>query len=129
MSAARFWVGALTFIPACLALAAATSIPALVPVVVAGLLAFAVVFALNSALHSYLILAFSKSERVTLDVGFYYMANAAGRLLGTLLSGLSYQVAGVAGCLGMAALMSALSWLAAARLAERHPKSVSPRTD
>ncbi len=129
VSAARLWVGVLTFIPACLALAAALSIPGLVPFVIAGLLAFAVVFALNSALHSYLILAFSKSERVTLDVGFYYMANAAGRLLGTLLSGVSYQVAGVAGCLAMAAVMSALSWLAATRLAGRHPKPASTLSD
>ena len=51
-----------------------------------GLLAFGVVFALNSALHSYLILAFSTADRVTMDVGFYYMSNAAGRLLGTALA-------------------------------------------
>lgn len=117
---ARFWVAALTLIPAGLALAAGLDVPGLVPIVVAGLLAFAVVFAFNSALHSYLILAFSNAERVTLDVGFYYMANAAGRLIGTLMSGLCYQLAGVAGCLAMAAVMSALSWLAAARLADRH---------
>ena len=120
VASARFWVGALTVIPALLALAAVGDLPGLVPLVVAGLLAFAVVFALNSALHSYLILAFSASERVTLDVGFYYMANAAGRLIGTLLSGLCYQLAGIAGCLGMAAMMAALSWLAATRLARRH---------
>ncbi len=118
--AARRWVGVLVFIPACLALAAGLALPGLVTVVVLGLLAFAVVFALNSALHSYLILAFSTSERVTLDVGFYYMANAAGRLLGTLLSGLCYQLAGVTGCLGMAAIMAALSWFAMVRLAQRH---------
>ncbi len=123
VSAARFWVGGLTFIPACLALAAAFAMPGLVPFVIAGLLVFAVVFALNSALHSYLILAFSKSERVTLDVGFYYMANAAGRLLGTLLSGICFQIAGVAGCLGMAAIMSGLSWLATSRLTKRHPRT------
>ena len=120
VGAARLWVGVLTLIPAALAVAAALSVPGLVPIVVGGLLVFAVVFALNSALHSYLILAFSNSDRVTLDVGFYYMANAAGRLLGTLLSGLSYQLAGVAGCLAVAAVMSALSWLAASRLAARH---------
>ena len=123
VASARFWVAALTVIPALLAIAAAVDLPGLVPIVIAGLLAFAVVFALNSALHSYLILAFSTSERVTLDVGFYYMANAAGRLIGTLMSGLCYQLAGVAGCLAMAAVMSALSWLAAARLAERHVQS------
>ena len=120
VGAARLWVGVLTLIPAALAVAAALSVPGLVPIVVGGLLVFAVVFALNSALHSYLILAFSNSDRVTLDVGFYYMANAAGRLLGTLLSGLSYQLAGITGCLAVAAVMSALSWLAASRLAARH---------
>ena len=77
---------------------------------------FAVVFALNSALHSYLILAFTDGDRVTMDVGFYYMSNAAGRLLGTLLSGLTYQLGGVALCLATAAAMAALSALAVARL-------------
>jgi hypothetical protein len=48
--------------------------------VVAGLLVFGALFAVNSSLHSYLILAFTRAERVTMDVGFYYMANAAGRL-------------------------------------------------
>ncbi len=86
---------------------------------VAGLLAFGVVFALNSALHSYLILAFTSVDRVTMDVGFYYMANAAGRLLGTALSGLSYQVGGLPLCLGTAAVMAAASWLCALRLEKR----------
>ena len=84
--------------------------------VVLGLLVFGAVFAVNSALHSYLILAFSKSERVTMDVGFYYMANAAGRLLGTLMSGLSYQVGGVSLCLGVAGAMIFISYLATRRL-------------
>ena len=103
------------------ALAALLNLPVLTSIVVVGLLAFGAVFALNSALHSYLILEFSKSERVTLDVGFYYMSNAAGRLIGTLLSGLSYQAGGVVGCLAVAALMSAASWIAARRLERRHP--------
>ena len=76
---------------------------------VAGLLIFGIVFALNSSLHSYLILSFTKAERVTLDVGFYYMANAAGRLAGTLLSGLTYQICGLSLMLGVAAFMVALS--------------------
>ncbi len=126
--AARLWVAVLTCIPALLALAALFQVPGLVAIVVCGLLVFAVVFAFNSALHSYLILAFSTAERVTLDVGFYYMANAAGRLLGTLFSGMSYQVAGVAGCLATAALFSALSWVAAHRLAARHPQPVVPES-
>jgi Major Facilitator Superfamily len=84
---------------------------------VLGLLLFGYVFALNSSLHSYLILAFSTAERVTQDVGFYYMANAAGRLLGTLLSGLSYQYGGLPLCLLTACLMAAASWAAMRRLA------------
>ena len=76
---------------------------------VAGLLIFGIVFALNSSLHSYLILSFTKAERVTMDVGFYYMANAAGRLAGTLLSGLTYQICGLPLMLGVAAFMVALS--------------------
>ena len=64
------------------------------------------VFALNSSLHSYLILAFTSAERVTMDVGFYYMANAAGRLIGTLLSGLSYQIGGLPLCLATAGVMA-----------------------
>ena len=74
------------------------------------------VFAVNSAVHSYLILAFSKNERVTMDVGFYYMANAAGRLLGTLLSGLSYQFGGLPLCLATSGVMALASWLAIQRL-------------
>jgi hypothetical protein len=70
----------------------------------------------NSALHSYLILALTRSDRVTMDVGFYYMANAAGRLLGTLLSGLSYQIGGIALCLALAAAMLVLNCLGLARL-------------
>lgn len=76
---------------------------------VAGLLAFGALFAVNSSLHSFLILSFTKAERVTMDVGFYYMANAAGRLIGTLASGLSYQVGGLPLMLGIAAGIVALS--------------------
>ena len=68
-------------------------------VVLGGLGLFGVVFAVNSSVHSYLVLAYSEGDRVALDVGFYYMANAGGRLLGTLLSGVLYQAAGLAGCL------------------------------
>lgn len=128
VTASRFWVGVLTLIPALLALAAGLQMPGLTAIVVAGLLAFGAVFALNSALHSFLILAFSRSDRVTMDVGFYYMSNAAGRLLGTLLSGVSYQSGGVAGCLGAAALMSGASWLAARRLEALHVAADAPRS-
>ena len=82
-------------------------------VVLGGLALFGVVFAINSSVHSYLILAYSDGDDVALNVGFYYMANAGGRLVGTLLSGLMYQVAGLAGCLwtsmGFAVLTGILS--------------------
>jgi len=126
---ARTWVAGLTAIPAALALAALASggpAPWLTGLLVSGLLVFGVVFAVNSSLHSYLILAFSERERVTMDVGFYYMSNAAGRFVGTLLSGLSYQVLGLAGCLGVAAAMAALSWLWAGALARRAAQAHSP---
>ena len=67
--------------------------------VVAGLALFGLIFAVNSAVHSYLILAYTDRDEVALNVGFYYMANAAGRLVGTLLSGVVYQLAGLTGCL------------------------------
>ena len=68
-------------------------------VLVVGLIAFGVVFALNSAVHSYLILAYSENDKATMNVGFYYMANAGGRLAGTVLSGLLYQWQGLEACL------------------------------
>lgn len=113
---AVLWVGVLSLIPLALALAVFAQLPDLTAILVAGLLVFGFVFAVNSSVHSYLILAFTSGERVTLDVGFYYMANAAGRLLGTVLSGLSYQLGGIALCLFTAAVMAALSWIAARRL-------------
>tara|TARA_R100001039_G_C1842122_1_gene102937 strand:+ start:672 stop:1934 length:1263 start_codon:yes stop_codon:yes gene_type:complete len=119
IAAARGWALALCGVPAvltALALMAGGAQPWLTVALVAGLLVFGAIFAVNSALHSYLILAFTRAERVTLDVGFYYMANAAGRLLGTLLSGLTYQVGGLALMLGVATGMVALSALAAGRL-------------
>jgi len=68
-------------------------------VVVGGLIVFAFIFAINSAVHSYLILSYSSKENVAVDVGFYYMANAAGRLTGTVLSGWIYQKWGLEACL------------------------------
>ncbi|AKO97924.1 hypothetical protein MALG_02769 [Marinovum algicola DG 898] len=117
---ARHWVAALIPVPAALAALVVISgapAPWLTGVLVIGLLIFGALFAVNSALHSYLILAFTSDDRVTLDVGFYYMANAAGRLLGTVMSGLAYQIGGVALCLAAAALFIALSWGAMVRLA------------
>ena len=107
------------FIPFALAAAALTvGAPTLwlSAVLVVGLLLFGFVFAINSSVHSYLILAFSNQDRVTRDVGFYYMANAAGRLIGTLLSGVSYQLGGLPPCLATAGVMAALGWVATRRI-------------
>jgi predicted MFS family arabinose efflux permease len=83
-------------------------------VVLGGLAAFGVVFAVSSSVHSYLILAYSDGDKVALNVGFYYMANAGGRLAGTLLSGVLYQAGGLASCLwtsmGFALAAAGLSW-------------------
>lgn len=85
--------------------------------VVGGLLAFGVVFALNSAVHSYLVLAYSATDDdVAMDVGFYYSANAAGRLVGTLLSGLLYLAAGLPGALWGACGFLVAAWLISTRL-------------
>jgi len=78
-------------------------------VMLGGLGLFGLIFALSSSVHSYLILAYSDGDQIALNVGFYYMANAAGRLVGTLLSGVMYQVSGVAGCLWASALFAALA--------------------
>lgn len=76
-------------------------------VILAGLGLFAVVFAVNSSVHSYLILAYSDGDKVAMNVGFYYMANAGGRLVGTLLSGIMFQVGGVMACLWASAAFAA----------------------
>ena len=67
--------------------------------IVVGLIVFGVVFAANSAVHSYLILAYSEHNKAAMNVGFYYMANAGGRLIGTVLSGLLYELGSLEACL------------------------------
>ncbi|GAA5078256.1 organoarsenical effux MFS transporter ArsJ [Roseibacterium beibuensis] len=119
IGAAKAWAWGLFLVPFALSAATLASPepqPWLTVTLVAGLLLFGALFAVNSALHSYLILVFTRDERVTMDVGFYYMANAGGRLIGTVLSGLTYQVGGLALTLGTAAGMVALSALTATRL-------------
>jgi len=102
------WACLLTAIPAIIA-AALLADWSPQTVLVVGLLAFGLVFAINSSIHSYLIVSWARSDGVSLDVGFYYMANAAGRLLGTILSGLVYQVWGLAACLIISTVLLALS--------------------
>lgn len=119
LTQAKRWVGLLIIVPAFLA-ALVWMVPnpsiVLTTTIVLGLLVFGGIFAVNSALHSFLILSFTDAKRVTMDVGFYYMANAAGRLLGTVLSGFTYQLGGLALCLGTAAVMIGLSWLGTSQL-------------
>ncbi|WDE00251.1 organoarsenical effux MFS transporter ArsJ [Thalassomonas actiniarum] len=80
-------------------------------VLVTGLIVFGLVFAVNSSLHSYLILALSNQDEVSMDVGFYYMANAQGRLLGTVLSGYLFQAYGLVVCLVAASILALLAAL------------------
>ncbi len=95
---ARFWAFVLAVFPAGIALGLAWGWRADI-VIITGLILFGIVFAINSAVHSYLILAYSSHDKVAMNVGFYYMANAGGRLAGTVLSGWAYQVWGLEGCL------------------------------
>ena len=119
IKSSRTWAYALALVPAALTAALLlfeTGTPVLTTIVVIGLLIFGGIFAVNSSLHSYLILAFTQDERVTMDVGFYYMANAGGRLVGTVLSGATYQLGGLALCLATAAVFVVLSALSAGQL-------------
>ena len=114
------WAAMLTLIPASIAIGLSIGFsPAIV--VIGGLLIFGVIFAVNSSLHSYLIVSYANSDGVSLDVGFYYMANAMGRLLGTVLSGWMFQLAGqgtdgLAACLWISAGMLALTTLISLKL-------------
>lgn len=101
--AALAWAIALALVTVGLALALSTHLP-IDLVLISGLIIFGIVFAINSSLHSFLIVHYARGEGVSLDVGFYYMSNALGRLVGTLLSGLLYQFGGMAMCLWAAAL-------------------------
>ena len=74
-----------------------------------GLAIFGIIFAVNSSIHSYLILAYTKTEEVAIDVGFYYMANACGRLIGTLLSGIAYLYGGLTACLITSSILALIA--------------------
>ncbi len=113
--AAQQWALALACVSGLIALAVAFDAGTTVAVV-GGLVVFGVVFALNSSLHSYLILAYSDDDAISLDVGFYYSANAAGRLVGTLLSGLLYLWSGLSAALWGSAAFVAVTWLLTLRL-------------
>ena len=119
---AKRWVSFLVYVPTLLAIFVWFSTEpskALTATIILGLIVFGIIFAVNSSLHSFLILSFTNTDRVTMDVGFYYMANAAGRLMGTILSGLTYQFGGLPLCLCTAAVMIAFSLLATSKLIKR----------
>lgn len=108
--AARLWSALLAVVPMALAALVAMQVPHLEWVVVAGLSVFGFAFAVNSSVHSYLVLAYAGSEKAAEDVGFYYAANALGRFFGTLMSGLLYQWGGLMFSLLGSALMLAACW-------------------
>jgi len=118
---ARLWVVVLALVPAGLAVLVTSGGLARPDLVVAvGLAVFGFVFAVMSSLHSYLILAYAGSEKAAEDVGFYYAANAAGRLLGIVLSGVLTQWAGLPACLwGASAMLAICLMLTFALPAER----------
>nr|WP_298124585.1 organoarsenical effux MFS transporter ArsJ [uncultured Pseudoxanthomonas sp.] len=105
---ASAWAVLLAIVPATMAALLFYGVPA-AWVLVIGLTVFGVLFALNSALHSYLIVSYASEDGVSLDVGFYYMANAMGRLLGTVLSGWVFQRWGLAACLAISAVLIAMA--------------------
>lgn len=114
-STVRSWALVLAFVPAFIALLMGT-IAASEGLLVAGLLLFGGLFAVNSSVHSYLIVAYARRDGTSLDVGFYYMANAGGRLAGTMLSGAVYQWWGLSACLLISSLMIFASAWVASRL-------------
>ncbi len=118
--AIQFWSALLMVIPSLIGIALwRESSPSIA--IILGLTIFGFVFAMNSSTHSYMILAYSDNEKVSLNVGFYYMANAAGRLIGTLLSGLLFMIGrnaslGLQYCLYFSSLLIFLSWISSLKL-------------
>ncbi len=126
VQAARGWSALLALVPAGLAVVVALKPPHLEWLVVGGLGLFGVAFAVNSSVHSYLILAFAGSEKAAEDVGFYYAANALGRFIGTLLSGLLYQWGGLLYALGGSTAMLLACWGLTLMLPARRAPPVTP---
>jgi hypothetical protein len=115
IGAARRWALLLAIVSGLIAVGVAAD-AAVTAVIVGGLVVFGVVFAVNSSLHSYLILAYSRHDDVSLDVGFYYSANATGRLVGTMLSGALYLWGGLDAAMWGSATFVAATWLLTLRL-------------
>jgi predicted MFS family arabinose efflux permease len=115
VSATRQWALILGLVSGAIATLVAFDI-AIEWAIVGGLVVFGIAFAMNSSLHSYLVLAFSDDDSVALDVGFYYSANAAGRFVGTLLSGLLYLWGDLAAALWGSTIFVLITWICARRL-------------
>jgi hypothetical protein len=128
VKAVEFWSALLTAIPALIAIALWREVAHPGLAVVVGLSVFGVVFAMNSSIHSYMVLAYTDTESVSLNVGFYYMANAAGRLLGTVLSGALFLMGGLQTCLWASCGLVAAACLVSSRLNEppRHGNEAQP---
>ena len=122
-SSSRLWIFGLAVVPALIAALLAINMDPGV-VLVIGLLLFGVVFAINSAIHSYLVLAYADHDRVSMNVGFYYMANAGGRLVGTVLSGLVFQLWGLVACLWVSAGFVIIAGLLSLALPSVNPSPV-----
>ncbi|HMZ02417.1 MAG TPA: organoarsenical effux MFS transporter ArsJ [Burkholderiaceae bacterium] len=118
--AARLWSALLALVPIALTGLVMAQVPHLEWVVVGGLTVFGLAFAVNSSVHSYLVLAYAGSEKAAEDVGFYYAANALGRFFGTLMSGLLYQWSGLVGTLAGSALLLVACWAVTLALPTRH---------
>ncbi len=110
-----FWAIALCGTPALIALAIIFNVNPTIALVI-GLMIFGFLFAINSSIHSFLIISYATDDGVSLDVGFYYMANAMGRLIGTILSGWIYQSYGLASCLFVSTVFIATSAIIALSL-------------
>jgi MFS family permease len=111
----QIWTSILTLVPALIAIGFMSGLPGKF-VITGGLIIFGIVFAFNSAVHSYLVLAYTEDDDVALNVGFYYMANSGGRLLGTITSGIVYQLLGIEGCLWFSSLLVLVAALVSFKL-------------
>ena len=115
---ARFWIFALIAVSIAITAAIVRDISPEIAVL-CGLIVFGIVFAINSSLHSYLILAYADGDKVAMNVGFYYMSNAIGRLTGTILSGVAYMYGGLTGCLTVSIGFLTMSWIISIALPDR----------
>lgn len=125
VTASRLWAMLLGIITALLAIVSAFD-DVRTPAIIIGLVIFGIIFAVNSSVHSFLILAYSDDDSVAMDVGFYYSSNAAGRLVGTLLSGILYMWGGLTVALWGSTVFVVITWLASFALPEYEQKETTP---